>query len=190
VLKHRIEAVMHFAAFAYVGVSVREPATIHNIVGALLWTRCSRPILADRLSRTAPTASRPRFRSARTIRSPNQWVRSPSYTERAGTIPCAGPGYAGAVLIASGRDGTIGEDHDPETHLIPFVAGALGLLQSVDIFGTDYPTPDGTAFATIFTRRLRPTSWRINKLTSGSQLKLNLAPKGQLCKRWLIRAAR
>ena len=43
-------------------------------------------------------------------------------------------------------DGLIGEDHDPETHLIPLViAAGLGRLPHVQIFGTDYPTPDGTA---------------------------------------------
>ncbi|MHC5035173.1 MAG: UDP-glucose 4-epimerase GalE [Planctomycetota bacterium] len=47
---------------------------------------------------------------------------------------------AGAAL-----DGEIGEDHDPETHLIPLVIfAALGKHDSITIFGTDYPTPDGT----------------------------------------------
>jgi UDP-glucose-4-epimerase GalE len=42
-------------------------------------------------------------------------------------------------------DGTLGEDHDPETHLIPLVLQvALGQRESVDVFGTDYPTPDGS----------------------------------------------
>ena len=43
------------------------------------------------------------------------------------------------------RAATIGEDHDPETHLIPIVLqAALGQREAVTIFGTDYPTPDGT----------------------------------------------
>ena len=43
-------------------------------------------------------------------------------------------------------DGEIGEDHEPETHLIPLVLrAALGSGEPVDIYGTDYPTPDGTA---------------------------------------------
>ena len=48
---------------------------------------------------------------------------------------------------AAGRhpDGTIGEDHDPETHLIPLIIQAiLGQRPHIEIFGTDYPTPDGT----------------------------------------------
>jgi UDP-glucose 4-epimerase len=49
---------------------------------------------------------------------------------------------------AAGADpgGEIGEDHDPESHLIPLVIGAtLGTRPPVKVFGTDYPTPDGTA---------------------------------------------
>src|SRR5438034_4902796 len=43
-------------------------------------------------------------------------------------------------------DGELGEEHDPETHLIPLVmAAALGAQPGVEVFGTDYPTPDGTA---------------------------------------------
>ena len=48
---------------------------------------------------------------------------------------------------AAGADpeGEIGEDHDPETHLIPLVLdAALGRRAQIDVFGTDYPTPDGT----------------------------------------------
>ena len=43
------------------------------------------------------------------------------------------------------RDGSLGEDHDPETHLIPILLqAALGQRESVTVFGRDYPTPDGT----------------------------------------------
>src|SRR3970282_387200 len=43
-------------------------------------------------------------------------------------------------------DGEIGEDHEPETHLVPLaIEAALGLRKELDVFGTDYPTPDGTA---------------------------------------------
>ena len=59
-----------------------------------------------------------------------------------------GIGYAALRYFnASGAaaDGTIGEDHDPETHLIPLVLQvALGQREHVEVFGTDYPTPDGT----------------------------------------------
>ena len=62
--------------------------------------------------------------------------------------PAYGMGYAALRYFnASGAaaDGSIGEDHDPETHLIPIVLQvALGKRPHVEIFGTDYPTPDGT----------------------------------------------
>jgi UDP-glucose 4-epimerase len=56
----------------------------------------------------------------------------------------------GAVSLryfnVAGASGGIGEDHDPETHLIPnILRAALGSAPAVDIYGTDYPTPDGTA---------------------------------------------
>src|SRR5204862_398408 len=62
----------------------------------------------------------------------------------------AGYQWSYAVLryfnaVGASSDGTIGEDHDPETHLIPLVLQAImGLRPHVEIFGTDYPTSDGT----------------------------------------------
>ncbi len=59
---------------------------------------------------------------------------------------------AGAI-----EDGSIGEDHDPETHLIPLVLQvALGQRPNVAVFGRDYPTPDGHAFVITFTSMI----WR------------------------------
>jgi UDP-glucose 4-epimerase len=50
------------------------------------------------------------------------------------------------LFVIIGASGALGEDHDPETHLIPLVLRvALGKRDSVEIFGTDYPTADGTA---------------------------------------------
>ena len=59
---------------------------------------------------------------------------------------CSGWRCATSTRPAPIPDGEIGEDHDPETHLIPLVIGAaLGTRPPVKVFGTDYPTPDGTA---------------------------------------------
>jgi UDP-glucose-4-epimerase GalE len=62
--------------------------------------------------------------------------------------PAYGMGYAALRYFnAAGAapDGTIGEDHTPETHLIPLVLqAALGKRSHIEVFGTDYPTPDGT----------------------------------------------
>ncbi|HYJ10169.1 MAG TPA: NAD-dependent epimerase/dehydratase family protein, partial [Polyangiaceae bacterium] len=60
------------------------------------------------------------------------------------------PGFGYAVLryfnvCGSAADGAIGEDHDPETHLIPVILqAALGKREKITVFGEDYPTPDGT----------------------------------------------
>jgi UDP-glucose-4-epimerase GalE len=91
-----------------------------------------------------------------------------------------GLGYAALRYFnASGAaaDGTIGEDHDPETHLIPLVLQvALGQRESVDIFGTDYPTPDGTCIRDYIHVDDLATAHlaAIERLGEGSALKLNL----------------
>jgi UDP-glucose 4-epimerase len=74
-------------------------------------------------------------------------------------------------------DGTIGEDHDPETHLIPLILQvALGQRDAVEIFGTDYPTPDGTCIRDYIHVDDLATAHvaAIEKLKPGMQLRLNL----------------
>ena len=70
---------------------------------------------------------------------------------------CVAHGLAAASLRyfnAAGASGPLGEDHEPETHLIPLVLqAAAGAREHVAVFGTDYPTPDGTACATTSTSR-------------------------------------
>ncbi len=103
-------------------------------------------------ARRRPTASRKRCRFPKTRRksrsiptaSPSWWSSGPwpttptptdSPTPRCGTSTPSGPA----------RKGDIGEDHDPESHLIPLVLQvALGQREQITIFGDDYPTPDGT----------------------------------------------
>jgi UDP-glucose 4-epimerase len=67
----------------------------------------------------------------------------------AAAIPLAQRALRGRrAQIAAGADpeGEIGEDHNPETHLIPLVFdAALGRREAISVYGTDYPTPDGTA---------------------------------------------
>ena len=155
--KHRIEAVMHFAAFAYVGVSVREPAKYYhnNIVGTLALLDAMRAADVRRIvfSSTCATYGIPTKVPIREDH-PQEPINPYGFTKLAIERALAdyshayGLGYAALRYFnASGAaaDGTIGEDHDPETHLIPLVLQvALGQRESVDIFGTDYPTPDGT----------------------------------------------
>jgi UDP-glucose-4-epimerase GalE len=91
-----------------------------------------------------------------------------------------GLGYAALRYFnASGAaaDGTIGEDHDPETHLIPLVLQvALGQREYVEIFGTDYPTPDGTCIRDyIHVDDLAAAHLAaLEKLRPGDALRLNL----------------
>ena len=91
-----------------------------------------------------------------------------------------GLGYAALRYFnASGAaaDGTIGEDHDPETHLIPLILQvALGQREYVEVFGTDYPTPDGTCIRDYIHVDDLATAHvaALEKLQPGMELKLNL----------------
>lgn len=154
---HRIEAVVHFAAFTYVGESVTDPAKYYtnNLMYSLqLLDRCRRNgVQKFVFSSTCATYGEP-DRVPITESEKQQPVNPYGNTKLA--FEHALSDYAGAYPFgfcalryfnASGAaaDGTIGEDHTPETHLIPLVfQAATGKIPHVTIFGTDYPTPDGT----------------------------------------------
>jgi UDP-glucose-4-epimerase GalE len=154
---HRIEAVMHFAALAYVGVSVTRPAEYYrnNIVGTLALLDAMRACDVGRIvfSSTCATYGIPKAVPI-SEDHPQHPINPYGFTKLAIEHALAdyshayGLGYAALRYFnASGAatDGSIGEDHDPETHLIPLVLQvALGQRAHVDVFGTDYPTPDGT----------------------------------------------
>jgi UDP-glucose 4-epimerase len=161
---HAVDAVMHFAALAYVGESVDEPLRYYqnNAASALaLLEACDNcGITRFVFSSTCATYGEPpadRIPIAETC--PQQPIspygRSKLHVEHMlfdyGTQRRrAGKPFAFAALryfnvAGSDRTGLIGEHHDPETHLIPVVLqSALGQRRAVTIFGTDYPTPDGT----------------------------------------------
>lgn len=155
--ENKIEAVMHFAALAYVGVSVTEPARYYqnNICGTLSLLDAMRAARIDRIvfSSTCATYGIP-LRVPIDEEHPQAPISPYGFTklviERAlaDYSHAYGIGYAALRYFnASGAaaDGTIGEDHDPETHLIPLVLQvALGQRDHVDVLGTDYPTRDGT----------------------------------------------
>jgi UDP-glucose 4-epimerase len=153
----RIEAVMHFAAFAYVGESVQDPAKYYqnNIVATLglfeSMRRCG--VKKFVFSSTTATHGQPEKIpiSEDTLQLPiNPYGFTKLVIERALKDYAHAYGFAGASLRyfnASGAaaDGSIGEDHTPETHLIPLVLQvALGQRDSIQVFGSDYPTHDGT----------------------------------------------
>ena len=155
--RHRIDAVMHFAALAYVGESVEQPALYYrnNVGGTLELLEAMRRAGVKLLvfSSTCSTYGVPE-RMPITEDLPQQPINpygmSKLVVER--VLRDYEPAYglrsvALRYFNAAGcdPDGEVGEEHDPETHLIPRVLMAAdGMLPHVDVFGTDYPTPDGT----------------------------------------------
>jgi UDP-glucose-4-epimerase GalE len=155
---HRISAVMHFAAFAYVGESVTDPEKYYrnNVGGTIALLRAMREAGVGRIvfSSTCAVYGVPEVLPIRetTAKAPlNPYGDTKLAIERA--LHWYGSAYGMRYMAlryfnAAGADpdGEIGEAHEPETHLIPLVLrAALGSGDPVQIFGTDYPTPDGTA---------------------------------------------
>ena len=153
----QIDAVMHFAAFALVNESVNDPALYYqnNVVAAIDLLEAMRETGVGRFvfSSTTATYGEPELVPIRES-TPQQPINPYGFTklviERALADYASAYGLAYAALRyfnAAGAhpDGTIGEDHDPETHLIPIVLQvALGQRERITIFGDDYDTPDGT----------------------------------------------
>src|SRR5580704_11993621 len=155
---HNVSTVMHFAAFAYVGESTADPALYYrnNVIGTLALLDAMREAGVDRIvfSSSCATYGLPDsvpIRETMVQRPVNPYGETKLAIER--VLHWYGEGYGlRSVCLryfnAAGadRDGEIGEEHEPETHLIPLVLrAALGAAPPVAIFGTDYPTPDGSA---------------------------------------------
>jgi UDP-glucose-4-epimerase GalE len=156
-LLHRIDAVVHFAAFAAVGESVRDPGKYYqnNLVNTLNLMECLRRNGVSRFvfSSTAATFGVPEqmpITEDTPQRPINPYGTGKLAVEHAlaDYAQAYGWGYAALRYFnASGAhaDGNIGEDHDPETHLIPLILQVvLGQRPAIEVFGTDYATPDGT----------------------------------------------
>ncbi|MFO0843179.1 MAG: UDP-glucose 4-epimerase GalE [Gemmataceae bacterium] len=154
---HRIEAVVHFAASALVPESVRKPALYYqnNVVASLTLLEMMRRHGVGKLvfSSTCATYGVPEkvpIDEDTPHRPINPYGNSKLAVERAILDHAEAYGWGVAMLRyfnASGASpaGDIGEDHDPESHLIPIVIqAALGQRPNVQVYGTDYPTPDGT----------------------------------------------
>jgi UDP-glucose-4-epimerase GalE len=156
--EHRVSAVMHFAAFAYVGESVTDPALYYrnNLGGTLSLLEAMRKAAVDKIvfSSTCATYGTP-DKVPVSENAPQRPVNP--YGETKLAIERALHWYGQAYRLRSvslryfnaagaDPDGEIGELHEPETHLVPLVLqAALGRRPQIDIYGTDYPTPDGTA---------------------------------------------
>jgi UDP-arabinose 4-epimerase len=155
---HRIDAVMHFAALAYVGESVTAPGRYYDVnvhgTRVLLDAMMRAGVGAIVFSSSCAIYGEPTRIpiSERTPLNPiNPYGFSKLVCERMMDDFGSAHGLRSARLRyfnASGADlaAEIGEDHDPETHLIPLVLDAAsGRRPAVTVFGTDYPSPDGTA---------------------------------------------
>ncbi|MGH7114835.1 MAG: UDP-glucose 4-epimerase GalE [Stellaceae bacterium] len=156
--EHRVGAVMHFAAYAYVGESMADPALYYrnNLGGTLTLLEAMRDAGIGEIVFSSTCAiygipDRVPIREDATLRPVNPYGETKLAVERMLHWYAAAYGMRSAALRyfnAAGADleGEIGESHEPETHLIPLVLqAALGRRPTVDIYGTDYPTPDGTA---------------------------------------------
>ena len=156
--RFQIEAVLHFAALAYVGESVENPARYFrnnvantiNLLEVMAQTGISNLVFSSTCAVYGTPAEVPISEDTPT-HPINPYGESKLQTER--MLPWFGNAHglkwiALRYFNAAGADpdGQIGENHDPETHLIPLaIQAALGVAPPLKIFGTDYPTPDGTA---------------------------------------------
>src|SRR4051794_23794376 len=156
---HRIDTVMHFAAFAYVGESVDKPLMYYrnNVATTISVLEAMRDAGVDRFVFSSTCAV---YGDPDTIpiteeekKAPvSPYGRSKWQVEQILQDLPGGEwkGFKFAALRyfnASGcaMDGSLGEDHDPETHLIPVILQAImGGRPGITVFGTDYPTKDGT----------------------------------------------
>ncbi|MCA9284732.1 MAG: UDP-glucose 4-epimerase GalE [Phycisphaerales bacterium] len=159
-----VEAVLHFAALAYVGESVEQPLRYHsvNACGSLSLLRAMTAAGVGRLvfSSTCatygePAADRVPIREDCPQQPINPYGRSKLYVEqvlrdRVDAAQRSGEPFGFVALryfnvAGADREARIGEDHRPETHLVPIcLEVAQGKRPRMSILGTDYPTPDGT----------------------------------------------
>ncbi|HEX6719782.1 MAG TPA: UDP-glucose 4-epimerase GalE [Pyrinomonadaceae bacterium] len=153
--QNRIEAVIHMAAYSLVGESVQAPTKYYhnNVVAGLVLLDAMRDCGVNRIvfSSTAATYGEP---EAQPIYESAPTNPTNPYGETKLTFERAMHWFEGAYSLryaslryfnAAGATEKCGEDHDPETHIIPItLQAAAGKRPHVEIFGDDYPTPDGT----------------------------------------------
>jgi len=153
----KIDVVMHFAAFAYVGESVHDPLKYYfnNVVAplSLLRVMLAKKVTKFVFSSTCATYGIPeKMPIVETMRQApiNPYGQTKLDLENALKAIAHAHGLSFAAFryfnaAGAAEDGTIGEDHSPETHLIPLaIDAATGKRPALQVFGTDYPTPDGT----------------------------------------------
>ena len=157
-LDHKIDAVIHFAALAYIGESVENPLRYYdnNTAGTLSLLRAMERASVSRLvfSSTCATYGQPdeipiNEQTPQFPINPYGWSKLfaeqmlRDYTAQNETFAFVTLRYFNVTGCAA--DGSLGEDHDPETHLVPLLLrSALGRGPRFTIHGDDYDTPDGT----------------------------------------------
>jgi UDP-arabinose 4-epimerase len=155
--KYRPSAVMHFAAFAYVGESIINPKKYYrnNVIGTLNVAEC---MLKQSINNLIFSSSCATFGVPSTmpinetnIQSPiNPYGRSKVASEYIIKDFCSAHGLRSVILryfnaAGADKDLEIGESHSPETHLIPLLFDAcVGVTNKFDLYGDDYDTFDGT----------------------------------------------
>ena len=155
--EERIEIVMHFAAYCYVGESVTDPlkyyfnnvvATLH-LLKAMLDAGVKRFVFSSTCATFGVPETLPIHETL--PQAPiNPYGQTKLDIENALKALAHANGLSFAAFryfnaAGAAEDGTIGEDHHPETHLIPVAIDvAVGKRPHLQLFGTDYPTPDGT----------------------------------------------
>lgn len=150
----RIEAILHCAARSLVGESIREPARYYrdNVAGGVELLEAARTTGVQRIvfSSTAAVYGVPTetpIPEDATLQPINPYGESKRTFE--GALAWYGRAYGlRSVSLryfnVAGATDALGEDHDPETHLIPNVLAAAEGRMELTLFGADYPTPDGT----------------------------------------------
>lgn len=155
--KHHVTGVIHFAAYSLVGESVKEPIKYYennvcgtlSLVKSLLRNDVKKIVFSSTAAVYGEPERVPILESDKTVPT-NPYGDTKLSIEAMLRWAYEAYGMSSVSLRyfnAAGADpeGLIGEDHSPETHLIPLVlAAALGKRESITIFGEDYPTKDGT----------------------------------------------
>ncbi|MDR7866292.1 MAG: UDP-glucose 4-epimerase GalE [Sporomusaceae bacterium] len=154
---HSIDAVIHFAASSLVGESMKDPSAYYNnnvagtlaLLDAMLAGGVKKIVFSSTAAVYGEPAAWPIVEDMPTAPT-NVYGRTKLAIEQMLADFAAAYGLSYVSLryfnaAGAAEDGTIGEDHSPETHLIPLILqAALGQRESVAIYGADYPTDDGT----------------------------------------------
>ena len=156
--RHHIEYVMHFAALTSVGESVEQPLLYYDnntrgtlsVLSAMAQTSCRRLVFSSTAATYGEPQTMPIFEHTPQVPI-NPYGASKLFSERMILDQArALPDFSYAILryfnvAGAAEDGSLGEHHEPETHLIPLILQtALGQRPQVVVYGDDYPTPDGT----------------------------------------------